>query len=1056
MNRRATRILFFLCVLLGMQLFPLPGKALAARSFTLETVDSRVIMGEGSGTVTFRLTNTGSPNEANLTEIRIDFYVPGAAGCFGASAPYDTGAGTVGPPGWTADVVSGRGGQVTFTAATDSDGVPPGGFLDFEVVVTGFPNAEVPIQSDASDMEDYLCAVKVTNAANKNVNRQDPPGPPVWPRLGLKAEMFFATPQVLGVGGLISLDFIVTNRSTAPQSLVVPGTMSFPPGPGNTGGADPVSGPDPATVSLDPVEAGTFSYVYEAASAGTVTFANHAANGMVSSQEATSNTVTIGDFSASLSVDPVKIGSGYDVLVSMNVFNNGTISLGNVVPWYFATIGTAATTLKSGPTPTSIASLPAGSSGTFQWVYTVSGNPGDTYQFEGSARASGPIDTETAISPEGQVTAFTLDAFPETVAAGSVPPDWTLSLTVVNQGSTAISRMWFIVPDGFIVSGGGGPGSPLGDWEFSGSGNNWEFRAASAGGTGQDLPVGGTAAFYLTFSAIPNPTANTPYEFQAVFREKNFYRGTASDSVLVTVFSLGLNHSPAGPIPADGSSQYTVNALLTSGGVPVSGKTVSFSATIGALSSSTAVTNQYGIATVFLTAPASGEDIQSVVTAGYLGSQTQDILYFTGWSAPTLLYLGGTLDPAKVGKGKDYDFSLQVMNQGSVGMDLDTSSYFTFTDGGNTYLSYLSGPVSVPAGATVSLGFDPQPVADTFSTGSFYPALFLSDGGTNDQTRDVSDPVEVLKAPLITHIERTKNPGDIKLIWEAQPGKTYNVYFQDSFEGTWGNATEVYASGNTIWWVDDGSETGSHPLVAGERYYKVAIKGTSVESFGTVGEFCKTIVPGMQLISLPFEPIDADINEVLSNQLTGGFGEITSDRVWKWDPISDSYRFFWYQDSGGFFPGDGWKEGGSPSNETLEADEGFWIQSRQSVGQTVCFVGQVSKETNRSIPVVDGMQLFGHAYPKSVDINDSDLINDGFTGGFGEITSDRLWVWDTGADSYHFYWYQDSGGFFPGDGWKEGGSSVNFNLEPGTAYWLQIRNSSFPWTFPKPYENPPN
>lgn len=132
------------------------------------------------------------------------------------------------------------------------------------------------------------------------------------------------------------------------------------------------------------------------------------------------------------------------------------------------------------------------------------------------------------------------------------------------------------------------------------------------------------------------------------------------------------------------------------------------------------------------------------------------------------------------------------------------------------------------------------------------------------------------------------------------------------------------------------------------------------------------------------------------------------------------------------------------------------MQSRQSSAQTVCFVGKVSGEQERTIPIVEGMQLVGHSYPVPVQIDDTELVCDGFTGGFGELTSDRLWEWDPETGAYRFFWYQDSGGFFPGDGWKEGGSGVEIYLEPGNAYWLQIRNTPFTWTFPRPYENPPN
>ena len=316
--------------------------------------------------------------------------------------------------------------------------------------------------------------------------------------------------------------------------------------------------------------------------------------------------------------------------------------------------------------------------------------------------------------------------------------------------------------------------------------------------------------------------------------------------------------------------------------------------------------------------------------------------------------------------------------------------------------------------------------------------------------------VELVLGPVLSGIERGGSSGEILFAWDSEPGETYDIFFTDTFGGGWTDVSDVYASGTTAWWVDDGLETGSHPSTVGERYYMVMEQGTSLNSPVTVGQYCVSVQPGMQLVSLPLVPFDPDINAVIGDQLTGGFGEITSDRIWVWDPETDAYRFFWYQDSGGFFPGDGWKEGGDPASAVLNADVGFWMQSRQSSAQTVCFVGKVSGEQERTIPIVEGMQLVGHSYPVPVQIDDTELVCDGFTGGFGELTSDRLWEWDPETGAYRFFWYQDSGGFFPGDGWKEGGSGVEIYLEPGNAYWLQIRNTPFTWTFPRPYENPPN
>ncbi|MCX5867709.1 MAG: hypothetical protein NT009_09600 [Proteobacteria bacterium] len=827
---------------------------IGAAQFTITTLSSDVTMGDGAGIVYFQVSNT-------------------TVNVVGANAPVEY---------WTTD---------------PTEAIPPGGSLTFKAEITGRPNGENPIPSAASDQTDILANAQAWGGSNFTTNPLTRQGTlPNWQRKGLKTQIF-VTPGSLGVGSNMSAQLLITNRSTVQQNGIAPGTMLFPPGSGNTGSAAWASGPVPGTLSLASGISGSTLYIYQASSAGTVTFSNLASNGTVSSNPATSNTVEIGNFTAELSVDPVSIGSGYNVTVSMLVTNNGSTSLGNVVPSILVFPGGATATWQSGPAPSSIASLPPGGSGSFVWTYRITGLAGATYQFLGSATANGLLTTNTAVSQIGQVVPYYLTLNPDTVASGSVPPNLTINFTVVNNGTTAINRLWFVVATGFTIVSGSGPGAPLGNWAYSVSGNNVNFRAASNGGTGSDLPAGGSATFSIVFSAVPTRPENTQFIFQAIFMQGTNYRGTASDYELVTANKISLSYNPAGPLPADGSSIYTIDALLTSGGAPLSGKSVSFTATAGTLSAGTAVTNGSGVARVTLTAPVSSTNTQSAVTATYLGAQDSKTLYFNGYTGPNVLYVGGTLSPTSARVGNSVSFGLDVINSGTAVMNLTTGSYFRFTDGTRIYTANLSAAVSVPNGATRTLTFNSTAVNGGFTIGSYYPTLYLTDGGTNNQTRSVSDTVQVVQNIPAGTITLTPVPGAINAngsdtstitsgtIRDAYGNQVLNgEYITVSTDlGTIATADadpatpgiQVVTSGGVIAFIlQAGTITGTAHLNANNSAYGGTASGSTTVTF-TPG------LPAGTIILLPNPgaiPADgASISTVTSGTITDAYGNTVPD-----------------------------------------------------------------------------------------------------------------------------------------------------------------------------------
>jgi len=860
---------------------------IGAAQFTITTLSSDVTMGDGAGIVYFQVSNTTASPGRSIMSIRLNF----------PTTIYESGSGSSGPPGWNVNVV-GANAPVEYWTTDPTEAIPPGGSLTFKAEITGRPNGENPIPSAASDQTDTLATAQAWGGSNFTTNPLTRQGAlPNWQRKGLKTQIF-VTPGSLGVGGNMSAQLLITNRSTAQQNNIAPGTMSFPPGSGNTGSAAWASGPVPGTLSLASGISGSTQYVYQAASVGTVTFSNSTSNGTVSSNPATSNTVEIGSFTAEISIDPVSIGSGYNVTVSMLVTNNGSTSLGNVAPSISVFPGGATATLQSGPAPIYVASLPPGGSGSFLWTYRITGLAGKTYQFQGFATANGLLITNNAVSQVGQVVPYYLILNPDTVASGSVPPNLAINFTVVNNGTTVINRLWFVVATGFTIVSGSGPGAPLGNWAYSVAGNNVNFRAASNGGTGSDLPAGGSATFSIVFSAVPARPENTQFIFQAIFMQGTNYRGTASDYELVTANKISLSYNPAGPLPADGTSIYTVDALLTSGGAPLVGKSVSFTATAGTLSAGTAVTNGSGVARVTLTAPVSSVNTQSVVTATYLGAQDNKTLFFNGYTGPNLLYLGGTLSPTSARVGNSASFGLDVMNSGTAAMNLTTGSYFRFTDGTRIYTANLSAAVSVPAGGIPQhLTFNSTAVNGSFTLGSYYPTLYLTDGGTNNQTRSVSDPVQVIQNIPAGTITLTPVPATITAngsdtstitsgtIRDAYGNQVLNgEYITVSTDlGTIATADadpatpgiQVVTSGGVIAFIlQAGTITGTAHLNANNSAYGGTASGSTTVTF-TPG------LPAGTIILLPNPgaiPADgASISTVTSGTITDAYGNTVPD-----------------------------------------------------------------------------------------------------------------------------------------------------------------------------------
>ena len=527
--------------------------------------------------------------------------------------------------------------------------------------------------------------------------------------------------------------------------------------------------------SLAAGEGRTIIWTYSADSTGSVYFTARATNGAGSarSMSLSSNTVVIGNFTASIAVAPSSVVSGQSVTVAMTASNNGSSALVNIVPSLTPCAGGATEALTTGPLPSGVSSVAGGASAVFQWTYSITGSAGSVYCFTGSATADGPVTTNGASSNSGAVSSYSASVSPSEIASGTAPQ--TFTWTVNNGGGCSIEQVEIAIPT---------QGGPSWVYQSASASSPAGWSATYKAGTPPKIQFkdpsksiliapGGSGVFSITFSSTEAVTSDKDVSFPVTVKESKTggvcnggLESSVETHVTVTASALTLSHSPAGPVSADGSSSYTLTATLTSGGNPLSGKTLSFATTNGTLDPSTAVTDANGQAAVTLTAPSSTTDTTAAVTATYINTDKADTVSFTGWTGANLQYWGA-LNPVTVSCGTSYPFTMNVRNTStSQSMSLTSASYFAFNDsssgGTSVFQAYLDSPATVNPSTTMSLTFGSPTgagggggvsVPSGFVEGTYQPSqnptpppqsgLYLTNGIATSYYRTVTDSVTV-------------------------------------------------------------------------------------------------------------------------------------------------------------------------------------------------------------------------------------------------------------------------------------------------------------------------
>ena len=344
------------------------------------------------------------------------------------------------------------------------------------------------------------------------------------------------------------------------------------------------------------------------------------------------------------------------------------------------------------------------------------------------------------------------------------------------------------------------------------------------------------------------------------------------------------------------------------------------------------------------------------------------------------------------------------------------------------------------------------------------------DGMTNLEEHIAgTDPTDPNSVFALINISRAANTDTITIEWRSVNEKQYTVYYSDFLFGDamgWIIAEDLIpASGTgTNSWVDDGTKTGSRPNEVPYRYYNVKISGTNVFARDTVGIYKITLrnslVSEENKISIPFVPYSNNLNDVIGKQgLTGSTISAFADQCWKWNQATLSYeRSFLYDDG----ITKEWRDLYNPADPppfTFDADSGYRLLLTLITPDMtpLYFVGKVSA-TSRTInltkTVYSGLNYVASAYPMEVALEDSGLVESGFTGSTVSAFSDQLWFWNWGTRSYDRIFYNTGLGQWQ----NKDGTTTTRKLRPGEGFRIVLSPVSGlrTWNYPKPYTQPPN
>lgn len=588
-----------------------------------------------------------------------------------------------------------------------------------------------------------------------------------WPRRAFDHSILtYISPLSMGPEDVFEYEVRVANRSTSFQSGITGGTPSFCPDLWDDVQCARVTMiSSPGTIDLSPDSAGSFKWVYKVDNRrGFLYFRSEAYNSSNTGRPTKSNYALAGILTGYTFATTSPVESGTTTEIILNVYKNypsdpsspWRLAIGDVFP-NMSMQGNADYSFLSGPEPASYPAIPTGGAGGFRWNVLMSGSEGSYMIFVPSATAYSPSITST-YSKGLSVTVFD----PPPPPCVDKEPFFLLSPEVFQSGSSNVEVTYDLIageapiysftilfnPEFSYAGGATGGYNPDFPWNITEYSGGVTFTAPD----GEEIFPCDRGKFKVKYNIPSGDPIETMFAFRAIADDSEL----PAQFVWVSPNKLNLSiSSPAGPYYADGDSEIEISATFNP---PLSGRNIIFFTDCGVLKKHIASTDSSGTAKTTLVSPYSVNPISCTVRAFYglpfnwaepyapYGMKRSPLPYydelkidFLPYTGKNLLYVGGTMIPYSVPKGANVAFQIDVRNVGDAPADLTSSTWFSFTDGSNSYLSYLTTPVSVQPGERKTLYFSSEQVPSSFVTGLYQPSFQYN------PVRKVWDNVEVVE-----------------------------------------------------------------------------------------------------------------------------------------------------------------------------------------------------------------------------------------------------------------------------------------------------------------------
>lgn len=484
------------------------GLAQAARSHTVTqspAIGTVFDMGT-TQTLTFQIANTSTGGNVGerICEVRIRI----ASGSLFSAA-------TVAPAGWT--LLSFSTTSLTFRANSWASAIAVGTSVAFPLAIA--------MRTAAADVNETLDDVRVrytsttTGPPFADVGGPATTGPGGWTLASLAITAFTITDTLgapitaLVAGSSFRLVMTVRNNSSVAQNGVV--SNPNPPAAVKTGTVtQALTGTAGSPLNLAPAASGTIVFTFSTAATdyGTIYFTARARRGpTVTSKLATSTTLAVGRFIASITASPSCQYVGSNITVAVALTNAYPFGILNVTPSVNSVVG-APVAYVSGPSPAApIPNVPTSPPDTLvSWTFVVTAaGATDPFFFTATATGTGNtvgspvLTTPTSVSANVRRGLLAATLVPSVVNAASTNVE--LAATVTNNGCAAISSVSISPPVGWSGAADAyslvnvAPASAIETWTASGAGP----VTFTAPDVASQMPLTFSGTFAVVFAATP-------------------------------------------------------------------------------------------------------------------------------------------------------------------------------------------------------------------------------------------------------------------------------------------------------------------------------------------------------------------------------------------------------------------------------------------------------------------------------------------------------------------------------------------------------------------------